>query len=36
MRELTRLEKAKIDLLMAKLNQFVILKVKGHKRCLID
>jgi hypothetical protein len=28
--------KARIDLLMAKLNQFVIMVEKSHKRCLID
>jgi hypothetical protein len=31
-----KVRKARIDLLMAKLNQFVIMVEKSHKRCLID
>jgi hypothetical protein len=30
-----KVRRAKVDLLMAKLNRFVILMEKGHKRCLI-
>jgi hypothetical protein len=31
-----KVRKARIDLLMAKLNQFVIIVENSHKRCLID
>ena len=30
-----KVRKVRIELLMAKLNRFVILMEKGHKRCLI-
>jgi hypothetical protein len=34
--EVDKVRKAIIDLMMDRLNRFVILDEKGHKRCLID